>query len=197
MRDFSLRQMRREYARESKRIKTLLLSAFAAAVIFFWIVYIQKGEHTAADVWLFAWLPVAVCGLVAGLFLVLTGESWLLRRTPYGRALSRLGDAREIARRIDKEAEKAEPHDALLLLEHYLILFVPYRPRKGAAFLAARPYPADRIDRVVFSRSGRDAINLTVYALGEAEQVTLRDLEQMRAAVEWINTQEIASTWSN
>ena len=197
MEDYSLREMRREYARETKRIKTLSLSFFAAVVIFLWIMYIKMGAHTAADVWFFVWLPVAVGLFVIGLFLALTGEGWLRRHTPYGRALSRLGDAGMIEKKIDEEARAAEEYDSVMLLPSFLILYLPYRPRRGPSILAARPYPADRIERAVFSRAGKDALTLTVYALGEKEQVLLHGGEEARAVLQWINTQEITSTWSN
>lgn len=197
MRNYSLREMRREYAWKLRQIKTILLSFFAAAVIFFWILYIRKGEHTPADVWFFAGRPVAVGAFVMGLYMVLTGEGWLRRHTPFGQALSRLGDARQIEKQIDLEAAGVLPYDSVFLLRSFLILYLPYKPGKGPAIMAARPYAADRIDRVAFSRAGKEALAMTVFALGEQEQVLLHAGEEARAVLEWINTQGIKTTWNN
>lgn len=197
MPDYSRRQMRREYAADMRRIRTLLLSVFSAAVIFLWVMYIGKADRTPADVWLFACLPAAAALFVMGLYLVFTGDGWLLRHTPYGRALLRLGNARERMLSIDREALNAEDFPDAVPLESWLILYLAAAGSKGAPRLCAWPIPRDNIDSFSFSYGPDRGVWMTVYTKDQQPaRVLLREEAEIRAVMQWIKAQEMAAAWN-
>lgn len=198
MPDYSRRQMRREYAGEMRKIRTLLLSLFGAAVMFIWILYIRKQDHTPADAVFFACLPAALGLFVIGLYMVLTSDQWLLRHTPYGRALISLGNARERMREIDAEAMNAENFPDAVPLDHWLIVYLTPAESREPGRICARPIQREKIEKIVFSQGTGKCVWMTVYLKDqEPARVLLRDQEEIRAMMQWIRTQEMASAWSN
>ncbi len=197
MRRYSLQQMRREYAGEWKLIRIFLLSFLALSVILCWILYIARKDHTLRDIWFFASLPLGVGLFVLGLSLVLGGENRLLRRTPYGKALSALGDARAAMAQIDAEAPGAAFLSHAALMRHWLILYSAAPTKWDPQRQCARPLPVKEIESVAFSRN-KTGVEISVR--GRDGRVTRADLngrEEWDVFLQWLRTQEIEATWSN
>ena len=193
MKDFCRRQMLREYAESLRTIKVLLLSSFGAAVIFFWILYIRKGTHTAEDVWFFVCLPLAVCALLLGFYLVVTGDGWLLRHTMFGKALHDLGHTDQAVRQINEEALDAEMTSSALLLPSYVILFSESgKPRRVCAVLIR----ICDVEKAVLSK-GKNGCCMRFFrgdvCLGEA---LFQQAEDWNAAVQWMQAREINAIWT-
>ena len=197
MPDFSRRQMRKEYAGEWKLIRVFLLSFLALAVILFWIMYIRKADHTPWDVWFFVCLPLAVGVFVLGLSMVLGSEKRLLRRTPYGKALTALGDARRVMAMIDEEAREAAFLSHAALMRHWLILLYPAPTKGDPRRVCARPLPVREIDSVVFSREKKGVEVSGREKSGRLTRVVLDGKEEVSAFLQWLRTQEIEAIWSN
>ena len=190
---FSARWMRIECAAEMRRARVIALTLFAAAVMVIWIVCIANRDRKPADIWLYAGLSLAACGLVMGPMIIMTGEDWLIRHTAYGRALTALGDPAALIAEIDREAAAGAEYAHTALLEHWLILFVPSQERAG---IAARPIPAADIHRLVFSRA--DAACVRMEAVGKDGALgcaVIDSQEEWSAVAQWTDAREIKTEW--
>ena len=195
MRDFSMRQMRREYAGTLRTVRVLLLSSFGAVMTLCWVIYIGKGAHTPADVGTFSLIPLAAFLILIGLYLVLSSPGRMLRRTAYGRSLMALGDPRQLMRQIDEEARDAEPFASAVPLKSWLILFCLEHPPRGRSRVCARPVPVKSIAAVrLWRESG--GVWMSVWGKdAEAGRVFIVEQEEARAVMQWLNAQEIKGQW--
>lgn len=194
MQRFSRRQMLREYAGEMKSLRVILLSFLSAGVIALWILYIQKEERLIKDVWLFAALPVALGLFILGLFLVLTGDGRLLRRTPYGKALSAWGDPAKLMAEIDRAAREGAFFPRFALLDGWLILFYPSPTRQDKGRICARPVPAREIVRVCLRRA-KSGVIMSVQGKEAFGEVLLSDPLERSAVAQWLRAQEMEAIW--
>ena len=194
MPDYSRRQMRAEYAEELTFFRTLLAAGFALTVILFWLLYGGKAQPQAQDALRFAALPVGTAALALGGYFVVSSNEWLLRRTPYGRAILALGDAGALLEQIDREALCGDFTGNTALLEHWLILYMPC-PGRRRARLCARPVPAADIRAVRFSRDSEGSVWMTVETGANSARVRLSDQLEGRAVAQWMRVQEIVPTW--
>lgn len=124
MKNFSLRQMKREY-------RGLLRSCTGMAVVWLLIMAvfgaIMAAQHVEAKkLTLLAGVNVAIMLALLGAYLIFSDTKWLLKKTPYGQALYSLGDPEEIMAEIDRDAEAlCEHHGSFILLRNWLVLILP------------------------------------------------------------------------
>lgn len=193
--DYSMRQLRREYAGTLRLLRVLLLSSFGAAVLLCWVVYIGKAAHTPADVRTFSLIPLAAFFVLLGLYLVLSGPGRMLRRTPYGRFLTALGDPRQLMRQIDEEARDAEDYPNVALLKSWLILYFLDRPQKGPGRVCAHPVPVESICAIELWHEKGGVWMRVLEKDGEAGRVFISGKEECRAVTQWLKAQEIKAQW--
>lgn len=147
MKDFSVREMRREY----RGVFRLLLGVFTVLMLCCAMLgAILTAKGAAEKTLLIASGGMGALTLVfLGVYLILSDPKRLMKKTPYGQALIRLGDPEKLMARIDEDARKRyEPHGSFTLLGRYLILYLPngwyYEPKR----LCACPLPRDGIGAV-------------------------------------------------
>ncbi len=125
MKNFSLRQMKREY-------RGVLRSCTGMAVVWLLIMAvfgaIMAAQHVEAKkMTLLAGVNIAIVLALLGAYLVFSDTKWLLKKTPYGQALYGLGDPEEIMAEIDRDAEAlCEHHGSFILLRNWLVLILPH-----------------------------------------------------------------------
>ena len=125
MKNFSLRQMKREY-------RGVLRSCTGMAVVWLLIMAvfgaIMAAQHVdAKKLTLLAGVNVAIVLALLGAYLVFSDTKWLLKKTPYGQALYSLGDPEKIMAEIDRDAEAlCEHHGSFILLRNWLVLILPH-----------------------------------------------------------------------
>ena len=124
MKNFSLRQMRREY-------RVVLHSFTSMAVVWLLLMAvfgaIMAAQHVEEKMLLMmAGINIAVVLALLGAYLVFSDAKWLLKKTPYGQALYSLGDPRQVMAEIDRDAEAlCEHHGSFILLRNWLVLILP------------------------------------------------------------------------
>ncbi len=124
MKNFSLRQMKREY-------RGVLRSCTGTAVLWLLITAIfgaiMAVRHVEEKILLLmAGANMAVILLLLGMYLVFSDTKWLLKKTPFGQALYSLGDPEKIMAEIDRDAEAlCEHHGSFILLRNWLVLILP------------------------------------------------------------------------
>ncbi len=124
MKQFCLRQMRREY-------RGVLRSCTGTAIVFLLCLGFMGAISAVNHVPLKAiWALIGIeafVGLVSlGLYMIFSDEKWLLKKTPFGQALYSLGKPREVMRDIDRAAEAFyEHHGSFILLRGWLVLLLP------------------------------------------------------------------------
>lgn len=124
MKNFSLRQMKREY-------RGVLRSCTGMAVVWLLLMAvfgaIMAAQHVEAKkLTLLAGVNVAIALALLGAYLVFSDTKWLLKKTPYGQALYSLGDPEKIMAEIDRDAEAlCEHHGSFILLRNWLVLILP------------------------------------------------------------------------
>ena len=125
MKNFSLRQMKREY-------RGMLRSCTGMAVVWLLVMAvfgaIMAAQHEEAKkLTVLAGVNVAIVLALLGAYLVFSDTKWLLKKTPYGQALYSLGDPEEIMAEIDRDAEAlCEHHGSFILLRNWLVLILPH-----------------------------------------------------------------------
>lgn len=141
MKDFSAREMRREY----RGVFRLLLGIFTVLMLccaMLGAVLTAKGASESILL-IASGIMIALTLGMLGLYLIISDPRRLLGKTPYGQALARLGDAKEMMEAIDRDAEKrCEPHGRFTLLAQWLILYQPhgwyFEPKRQCALPIAR-----------------------------------------------------------
>ena len=124
MKSFSLRQMRREY-------RGVLRSCAGTAVVWLLVMAvfgaIMAARHVEAKkLMLLAGMNIAIVLALLGAYLIFSDAKWLMKRTPFGKALYSLGDPEKIMAEIDRGAEAlCEHHGSFILLRGWLVLILP------------------------------------------------------------------------
>lgn len=122
MKGFCVRQMRREYR------GALRLCVMTTVCVLLLFAFLGVGLHVkqAAEKYRLLLIGLNPAAMLAffGVYLILTDEKNLLRKTPFGQALRALGEPREVMRRIDESAGKRwEDYGSFTLLDGWLILY--------------------------------------------------------------------------
>ncbi len=139
MKDFSLHQMRKEYEGVLRCIAGSMVVWLLAGAMMGAVAIVGKGGNSqallfGASVFL---VPPLVC---LGLYLIFSDSAWLLKKTPYGRALRGLGDAQRVMEEIDKSAlRRYDDRGGFILLDDWLILRYPDGWRMDPRRVSARP----------------------------------------------------------
>lgn len=124
MKNFSLRQMRREY-------RGLLRNCTGTAVIWLMSMAVFGAVMAVRDaetekLLMLAGADGAILLALLGAYLILSDVKWLLKKTPYGQTLYTLGNPEEIMAEIDRDAEAFfEHHGSFILLRNWLVLILP------------------------------------------------------------------------
>ena len=193
MKDFSAREMRREY----RGVFRLLMSVFTALMLCCAVLgAILAAKGASENVLLIATgLMVALALCVLGLYLIISDPKRLLQKTPYGQALARLGDPVKMMDEIDRDAEKrCEPYGNFTLLNRWLILYLPDGWRFEPKRPCARPLKREsiRVVHVLPPENPYDPQEFRVSLLCGSEQYEFpcfqrQDLDALRA---WIGETE-------
>ena len=121
MKDFSLKEMQREY-RGVLRVTAWAFSAVLITASLAGAILISRGADRQV-ILTAAMLLGIVCLGAAGWFLVLTDRRRLMQKTPFGQAAARMGDTEEILRQIDASAEALfDDRGAFILTEDWLLI---------------------------------------------------------------------------
>ena len=147
MKSFSLRQMRREYRGMLRSCTGTALYWLLIAAIFGAIMAVK---HVETRILLFmAGIDTAVVLLLLGAYFVFSDTKWLLKKTPFGRALSSLGAPEEIMAEIDRDAEAlCEHHGSFILLRNWLVLILPNGWRLEPYRMCAYPIRQSEITEI-------------------------------------------------
>ena len=190
MKGYSLRRMRKEYGGVLRLLlmgfsALMLSSALSGAVL----KACHAGEKTIVTAALLSLIAAALC---LGAYLIVSDEKRLLRKTAYGRALARLGDAEALMREIDREAgTSCEEYGSFALLHSWLMVYYPDRSPIDPYRVCCRPIPrkAVRFIGVVRQDGQRGAEERTVRISCEMGQFDFpfrqtRDLDALRRWME-------------
>ena len=124
MKNFSLRQMRREYRAVLRSFTSMAVVWLLLMAVFGAIMAAQHVE--VKTLLLMAGINIAVVMALLGAYLVFSDAKWLLKKTPYGQALYSLGDPYQIMAEIDRDADAFyEHHGSFILLRNWLVLILP------------------------------------------------------------------------
>ena len=184
MPDFSRREMRREYGRVLSLFRSAALVVMAFTIVLCWVMYITK----AGSMMLTVLVPLAMALLFVGASMVIYSDSWLICHTPYGQALTALGNAAALMTEIDSQARDADPGSVhALALETWLILFVD----RGKNRAAAAPIPVSSIHHIEFVPDAQQkGWWMNVATEKQSYRTLLWDQEEMRSLADWSCTQE-------
>ena len=121
MKDFSAKEMRREY-RGVLRVTAWTFSAVLVAASLAGAILISTGADRK-DVVTAAWLLGIGCLGAAGWFLVLTDRRRLIRKTPFGQDAARIGETEEVLDQIDESADAfCDDRGAFVLTRDFLLI---------------------------------------------------------------------------
>ena len=194
MKQFCVREMRREYVGVTR--------LYVASTVIFLLLFafLGIGMHIRQAEMRFRLLLIGLNGFTAlavlGLHLVLTDEKRLIRKTPFGQALSALGDPEEIARRIDANAEKRyERFLSFALLHDWLIIYYASGWKYDAKRVCALPIPREaiRAAEILPEYSPRDTERIRariIYGEGVNHEFYLYRRQEWDALRAWIKEQE-------
>ena len=147
MKGFSLRQMRKEYGGALRLCVGVMVSLWLAGACFGALFSAMHTEFPTALAALGVLLAASLGNL--GVYLILSDEKRLIRKTPYGWALATLGDPKEIMEKIDQDAlRRCEYHGSFTLLQNWLILQVPFGWRFEPRRVCALPIPRSSIQSI-------------------------------------------------
>lgn len=191
---FCIRQMRKEYrgvvlACCVSAVALLLLSAILGAIVR------SKHPESRAFVMLLG-VQAFIAAAMAGLYLILTDGKRLIRQTPFGQALIRMGDAEQLIRDIDQSARKRmERHGAFTLLQDWLILEYACPWRWEQKRTVARPVRRDQVlgVRTVSGKNPRDPEERRLQIILSDETVFdlyLYQQQDMTALMSWLGERE-------
>ena len=130
-----------------------------------------------------------------GLYLIVSDPRKLLQKTPYGQALTRLGDPVALMAEIDREAlRQCEQHGSFTLLNRWLVLYQPngwyYEPKRQCAI----PLPRERIGAVhaLPPDNPYDPQEFRVCLVCGSEQYVFRcyQKQDLNALISWIGNKE-------
>lgn len=124
MKQFCLRQMRREYR---GMLRTCVGTAIVFMLCFALLGAISAVKHVEMKfVLILIGIDLFIALISLGAYLILSDPKWLLKKTPFGRALYTLGDPAAVMADIDRAAEDFyEHHGSFILLRGWLILLLP------------------------------------------------------------------------
>jgi len=148
MKDFSVRQMRSEY----RGVLRLIVGAFVSVLLAASLMgALLAARHAESAVMLTSGaLLLVLCLAALGAYLILSDEKHLIRRTPFGQALTRLGDARSVMREIDQSAmQRCERRGAYALLKDWLIIYRLDGWRMDRRRVCACPVPRGSIRAIL------------------------------------------------
>ena len=193
MRNFSIRQMRREI--------------FGAVRIFLWAftaLMIAAGAFGAAAIAALHWdeskilllSGVMLCMALGalGFYYVFTDEKRLIRSTIYGRFVRQLGEPKEIMRIIDENAMKSfDSHETFALTPDFLIIYVamPWKYEKNRS--CALPLPKEGIEEMILlpaDPAGKDCKRIGVLCRGAQYTLTGLEDEDIASLRAWIGERE-------
>ncbi|MBQ9264758.1 MAG: hypothetical protein IJ189_11220 [Clostridia bacterium] len=202
MPQFSLKQMRAEYEDVLFTYRWVMFLILCSVTVLTWLIYIPHRDQTYQPFLLLISMavPLAAAAMLLGVYLVISDRAWLMRHTPYGKALSAYGNARERMDQIDAEAFYADKHPNVMLLQSWLILFCPERKKNslGSRSCCACPIPVKAIDHILFSKDAEGGMWMTVWATSlKLRRVYIWDQEEGAAVMQWLRTQEIKTIWTN
>ena len=124
MKDFCVKQMRREYRGVLRICIGLPLYLFVVFAVFE-VIFVAKQVDTKAILTLIG-AEVFIALLFLGAYFVLSDVNWLLKKTPFGQSLYYLGNPEEVMADIDQAAEAfCEHHGSFILLRDWMILLLP------------------------------------------------------------------------
>ena len=121
---FCIRQMRKEYRGVIKACCASAVVLLLAGACLGAVAQARHADSRALILLLGVQLFIVISLL--GMYLILSDEKRLIRQTPFGRSLQRLGDPERLIADIDKSARKGlERHGAYTLTQDWLILEYP------------------------------------------------------------------------
>lgn len=124
MKDFCLRRMRKEY---QGMLRTCTGTAVVLLLCFALLGAVSIALHVPTEqLLLLLGIGLVVLMMCFGAYLILSDPKWLLKKTPFGRALCALGEPGALMAEIDQAAEAFfEHHGSFILLRGWLVLLLP------------------------------------------------------------------------
>ena len=148
MEGFCRRQMRKEYRGVLNLLVYLIVLLLLLTAVYGAFVIAFPDQRAERMLLIAAVSGVAVL-FCAGLYLVFTDTKRLLRKTPFGLALTRLGDPEALMVQIDESAKKRlERLGPLALLSDWLILHYPSPTRLDPLRSCAVPIRRESVARL-------------------------------------------------
>lgn len=139
MRDFSVRQMRREYGGVLKNcLACAVLWLLGGASTGAMAVARHADEKSLLLITGVCLVPPLLC---LGLYLIFSDFKWLVKKTPFGQALKTLGDPKGVSEEIDQSAlNQYVDCGGFILLKSFLIVKYVSGWRLDPRRVCARPF---------------------------------------------------------
>ena len=193
MKDFSARQMRREYGGVLKNcwvgaVVWLLAGAFAGAVA---VSRHAEEKQLLLLTGVFLVPPV----LCLGLYLIFSDIRRLRKKTPYGQALRALGDPEEVQAEIDMSAQaQCTDYGSFILLKDFLIMRYVNGWRLDPRRVCARPFRRADIQaaQILPGRNERDPEEKRIQLIVKDEpfEFVCYQLQDWEALRDWLKERE-------
>ena len=190
MKDFAIRQMRKEYRGVLRfligsAVVILLMASFIGALL-----YTEKGAEMQRK-WTLSGLLLIMALLCFACYLIVSDTGWLLRHTPFGRSIQMLGEPEAVLKDIDRSAQAMyDPHGVFTLLKDWLILQYPCRWRWEPCRSCALPVNRSGIEsiRVLPERNPRDPqeIQIEIICNGESHVICVYQQQSVTALRNWM-----------
>ncbi|MBR3018552.1 MAG: hypothetical protein IKH57_15985 [Clostridia bacterium] len=194
MKTFCVREMRREYV----GVTRLYTASTVIFLLFF--AFLGIGMHVRQTDMRYRILLIGLVFFTVleflGLHLILTDEKRLLRKTPFGLSLSRLGKPEEIMQQIDGSAEKRyDRFISFALMKDWLMIYYACGWKYDAKRVCALPIPLQAIQRaeILPEYSAQDPERKSVRLIcedGRNYEFYLYRQQEWDALREWLKEQE-------
>lgn len=184
--------MRREYRGVLRVVGTLIAVLLLSCALQGIIAAVCEETAVRRASLLGAMVCLILCLGVAGFYFVVSDDKWLLRHTPFGHALARLGNAAKLRDQIDQAVRTPLYRcDQFLLLPGWMILVRCQGCQTDPLRRCFCPLPQNAISQMEMEKDQEDTgYNVTLSCAGIRYGLYVWDVQDLMELRKWMEVLE-------